>query len=231
MYSLRMSFWIVPCSLSMGDALPLGRRDVEAEQHRGRAVDRHRGGDLVERDPVEQRLHVGQAGDGDAALAHLALGAGMVGVVAHQGGKVEGDREAGLAPLQQELVALVGVLGGAEAGELPHGPEPAPVHRGVDAAGVGELAREGRWRRPRRARGRAGCRPARPSAGDRGEVASSRTGSAAALARHAATSARSCSSSRSCSESRSGVGVPVGTPSRHMRAPCFRPSSTSAATS
>ena len=29
--------------------------------------------------------------------------------------------------------------GGAEAGELAHGPQPAPVHRLVDAAGVGEL--------------------------------------------------------------------------------------------
>ena len=57
-------------------------------------------------------------------------------------GKVERDREPGLAPLEQELVALVGVLGGAEPGELAHGPEPAAVHRGVDAAGEGELARQ-----------------------------------------------------------------------------------------
>ena len=65
-------------------ALLLRRGDVEAEQDRRRAVDRHRGGDLVERNPVEQGLHVGQARDRDAALADLALGAGMVGVVAHQ---------------------------------------------------------------------------------------------------------------------------------------------------
>ena len=40
------------------DALFLGCGDVEAEQNRRRAVDRHGGRDLVERDPVEQRLHV-----------------------------------------------------------------------------------------------------------------------------------------------------------------------------
>src|SRR6266540_1985856 len=72
MYSLRMSFWMVPCSWTLGGG------HVEAEQHGGRAVDRHRGRDPVERDPVEQRLHVGQARDGDAALAHLALRPRMV---------------------------------------------------------------------------------------------------------------------------------------------------------
>ena len=65
-------------------ALTLGRRDVEAEQHRGGAIDRHRGGDAVERNPVEERLHVGEARDGDAALADLALRPRMVGVVAHE---------------------------------------------------------------------------------------------------------------------------------------------------
>ena len=66
----------------------------------------------------------------------------MVGVVAHQRGKVEGHGETGLTPLQQELVALVGVFGGAEPGKLAHGPEPAPVHRRVDAAGIRKIARQ-----------------------------------------------------------------------------------------
>ncbi len=113
--SLRMSFCSVPCSLRDGHALLLGGGDKEAEEDRRRSVDGHRDGHLVERDPVEQGLHVGERGDGDAALPDLSLGAGMVGVVAHQGGKVEGDRESGLATLKQELVSPVGVFGGAEA--------------------------------------------------------------------------------------------------------------------
>ena len=66
----------------------------------------------------------------------------MVGVVAHEGGHVEGGREAGLPVVEQETEAGVGVLGGTEARELAHRPEPPAVHAGVDAAGVGELPRK-----------------------------------------------------------------------------------------
>jgi hypothetical protein len=37
--------------------------------------------------------------------------------------------------------ALVRLLSGPEPGELPHRPQPPPVHRGIDAARVGVLAR------------------------------------------------------------------------------------------
>ena len=50
--------------------------------------------DLVERDALEQRLHVRQRRDGDAALPHLAERQRVVGVAAHQRGQVEGDGEA-----------------------------------------------------------------------------------------------------------------------------------------
>ena len=132
--------------LGRGHPLLLGRGDEEAPEDRGGAVDRHRHRDLIERDPGEEGLHVGQRADRDAALPHLTLGTGMVGVVPHQGREVEGHRQAGLSARQEELVALVGVLGGTEAGELPHRPELAAVPGGVDPAGVGELPREFRGR-------------------------------------------------------------------------------------
>ena len=44
--------------------------------------------------------------------------------------------------VEQEAEALVGLLGGAEAGELAHRPEPAAVHRRVDAARERKLAGE-----------------------------------------------------------------------------------------
>ena len=122
------------------DALLLGGGNVEAEQNRCWAVDRHGRRDLVEWDAVEQRLHVRQRGNGDAAFPDFTLGSGMIGVVAHQGWEIERDRQAGLSVLEQELVALVGIGRAAEAGELPHRPELAAVHRRMNAASERILA-------------------------------------------------------------------------------------------
>ena len=85
----------------------------------------------------QQQAHVGHRVDGHPDLAHLALRARMVRVVAHLGGQVEGARQPGLARAEQELEPLVGRLGRAEPGVLAHGPQPAPVHVGPDPPGVG----------------------------------------------------------------------------------------------
>ena len=146
MYSLRMSVWIVPRSCSAGHALLLADRDVEREQDRRGRVDRHRGRDVVERDPAEQRLHVLERVDRDPLAADLAQRALVVGVVAHQRRHVEGGREPGLAVVEQVAEALVRLGRGAEAGELAHRPELAAVHRRIDAArervdaGIAEVA-------------------------------------------------------------------------------------------
>jgi hypothetical protein len=92
---------------------------------------------FLEVDALEQFLHVGQRVDGDAFAADLAVAHRVVGVVAHEGGHVEVGGEPRLALLDQVLEALVGVLAGAEAGDLAHGPQPAAVHGGIGAAGEG----------------------------------------------------------------------------------------------
>ena len=115
-------------------ALLLADRGVEREQHRGRPVDRHGGRDLTERDPLEQRLHVGERVDRHALAPDLAERARMIRVVAHQRRHVERGREAGLPMLEQVAEARVRLLRRAEAGELAHRPEPAAVHRRIDAA-------------------------------------------------------------------------------------------------
>ena len=130
----------MPCSFGV-HALPLGRRHVEAEQDDRRPVDRHRCGDPIERNAFEQRLHVGQAGDGHPALPHFALGPRVVRVVAHQRREVERHREPGLTVGEQKLVALVRVACAAESGELAHRPEPAAIAVRVDAARIRKLTR------------------------------------------------------------------------------------------
>ena len=121
------------------DAGLLGGHDVHRPDRRGRAVDRHRGGDPVERQAVEQDLHVGQARDADAARPELALGLRIVAVVAVQRGHVVGDRQARLAGVEQLPEPGVGVLRSTEPGEHPHRPEPAPVAGRMDAPGERRL--------------------------------------------------------------------------------------------
>ena len=98
--------------------------------------------DPLQRQAVEQDLHVGQGADRDATRAELALGLGVVRVVAVQRRHVVGDRQAGLAGREQLVEALVRVLGGPEPGEHPHRPQPAAVAGRMDAPRERRLARQ-----------------------------------------------------------------------------------------
>ena len=90
---------------------------------------------------LEQDLRLAQVRQRHADLADLRARHGMGRVVAALRRQVERDGQTGLALLQQELVALVGFLGRAEAGVLADGPQPALVAVGEDAAGERVLAR------------------------------------------------------------------------------------------
>ena len=161
MYSLRMSFCIVPDSSLGGHALAPRHRHVEREQDGRRGVDRHRGGHPVERDALEQVLHVlDRARSPRPPCRPRPARDRRVGVVAHLGRQVEGHRQPGLALVEQEPVALVRLGGRAEAGVLAHRPAAAAVHGRVHAARERILARA-----PRPPRRRAARRPARRGAG------------------------------------------------------------------
>ena len=84
--------------------------------------------------------HVVRGVDGHAHPADLVAGQLVAGVVAELGRQVERDRQRGLALAEQEPEAGVGVLGGAEPGELAHGPQLVPVHGRVRPAGERRLA-------------------------------------------------------------------------------------------
>ena len=64
----------------------------------------------------------------------------VVGVVAHLRGQVEGDAQAADALRQEIAIPGVGLRGRAEAGVLAHRPQPAAIHRRLDAAREGEFA-------------------------------------------------------------------------------------------
>ncbi len=134
------------------DAALLRDELVEEQEQRGRRVDRHRRRDLVERNPVEQDLHVGERVDRNSGAPDLAQRARVVRVVAELRRQVERDREPRLPAREQVPVALVRLLGRGEAGVLPDRPRAAAVHVPIRTAGERELA--GRLERRRSIVGR-----------------------------------------------------------------------------
>ena len=137
MNSLRMSFWMVPLSCVLRHALLFGRHHVARQHRQHRAVHGHRHADLVQRDAVEQDLHVLHAVDRHAGLADVAGHARVVAVVAAVRGQVERHRHALPAAGQGLAVERVGFLGGGKAGVLPDGPGPHRIHGGLRAAQKG----------------------------------------------------------------------------------------------
>jgi len=98
--------------LVAGGALLLGTGDVERQQPGRRGVDGHGGVHLRQGDLGEELFHVAQVIDRHADLADLALGQGVVRIVAGLGRQIEGHRQAGLAARQVLAVERVRGLGG-----------------------------------------------------------------------------------------------------------------------
>jgi DNA-binding GntR family transcriptional regulator len=92
---------------------------------------------LVQRDAVEQDLHVLHAVDGHAGLAHVAGHARVVAVVAAVGGEVERHRHALPAGRQRLAVEGVGFFGGGKARVLADRPRAHRIHGGLRAAQEG----------------------------------------------------------------------------------------------
>ena len=130
------------------DAPLLGDDDVHRQQRAARGVDGHRRRDLVERNAVEERVHVFHGVDRDANTTHFAKCSRRIGIDTHLGGQIECDGEARLPGLEQHLVARVGLGGSAETGILPHGPQATAIHAGLHAAGVRKLSRLAEVRAP-----------------------------------------------------------------------------------
>ena len=120
--------------LVLRHALLFGSDHITGQHRQHRAVHGHRDRHLVQRDLVEQDLHVLDRVDRHAGLAHIARHTGVVAVVAAVGGQVEGHRDALAAAREGAPVERVGLLGGREAGVLPDGPRLRRVHRRVGPA-------------------------------------------------------------------------------------------------
>ena len=131
---------MVPLKLVLRHALLFGRHHVAGQDRQHRAVHRHGHAHLVQRDAVEQDLHVLDRVDGHAGLADVAGDARVVAVVAAVRGQVEGHADALPAGGQRLAVEGVAFLGGGKARVLADGPRPHRVHRGLRAAHEGREA-------------------------------------------------------------------------------------------
>ncbi len=123
------------------EAALLGIDDIHGPDNGGGAVNGHRSGDFIQRQAVEQDLHVRQRGDSDAAFAKFASSQVMVGVIAVERGHIESGREAGLALGKQVLETRIGILSRAKTREHAHRPRFGAVHRRLHAASIGIFAR------------------------------------------------------------------------------------------
>ena len=112
----------------------LGGDDVHRHDRQNGAVHRHRYRHLVERDAVEQDLHVFDGVDGNAGFTDIAHHSRMVGVVAAVSSQVESDRQALLTGGQILAIERVGFFGSGEARILTHRPGAAGIHRCTRAA-------------------------------------------------------------------------------------------------
>ena len=116
------------------DSLLLRRDDVAGQHRQHRAVHGHRHGHLVERDAVEEDLHVFDGVDRDTGLADVADDARVVGVVSAVRRQVERDRHSRLTALEVLPVERVRLFRGRETRVLANRPRSVRVHRRPHAA-------------------------------------------------------------------------------------------------
>ena len=111
--------------------------DVEGQNGQHGAVHGHRNRHLVERNAVEEHLHVLDRTNRHTGLAHVTNHTRMVGVVAAVRSQVESHRQTLLTGRQVAAIEGVGLLGGRETGILADGPRTHHIHRRVGTAQEG----------------------------------------------------------------------------------------------
>ena len=129
--------------VSARHALFLGRHDVKGHDGQHGSIHGHRDAHPVERNALEQPLHVFYTVDGHAGLAHIARHPGVIAVIAAVGRQVEGHTQSLLAFRQILSVEGIGSLGSAEPRILSNGPRSLGVHAGIRPPQVGRVASHG----------------------------------------------------------------------------------------
>ncbi len=127
----------------LAHALLFSRYHVASQHRQHRAVHGHRDRHFVQRNFVEQDLHVLDRVNGHTGLAHVARHTGMVRVVATVGGQVKRHRHTLTTCGQSLAVKRVGFFSGGEACVLANRPWAHRIHGGLWTAHIRLKAGQG----------------------------------------------------------------------------------------
>ena len=116
------------------NALLLGSHDVKCHDRNNRAVHRHGDGHLVQRDAIEECLHVEDGVDSHPGFAHIADHTRMIGVVAAVRGQIERHTQTHLTRGEVAAVECIALARGGEARVLADGPRADDIHRRIRSA-------------------------------------------------------------------------------------------------
>ena len=109
-------------------ALLLSGDDVERQNRKHSTVHRHGDGHLVQRNLVEQNLHVENGVDSHTGFTDITDHTRVIGVVTAVRGQVESHRQTFLTGSQVAAIEGVGLLSSGETGILTDGPRAENVH-------------------------------------------------------------------------------------------------------
>jgi len=105
--------------------------DIECHNRKHSTVHSHGHGHLVQRNSIEQHLHVLQGTNGYTRLADITHHAFVVGVITTVSGQVESYRQTFLAGSQITTIECIGFFGCGETGILTDGPGTQGVHHRI----------------------------------------------------------------------------------------------------
>ena len=126
----------------MAHALLFGGHHIARQHWQHRAVHGHRDRHFVERNLVEQDLHVFDRVNRHTGLAHIARHAGVVRVVAAVGGQIKRHRHTLTACGQSFAIKRVGFFGGGKACVLANRPGAHRIHGGLRSTQKGLKTRQ-----------------------------------------------------------------------------------------
>ena len=119
------------CKDLLVDALFDASGNEECQNRKNGAVHGHRYGHLVQRDAVEEDVHIKHGAYGYAGFTYVADNTRVIRIVAAVGRKVECDGQTLLTCCQVSLIECVGFFGSGEACVLTNSPWTENVHGGV----------------------------------------------------------------------------------------------------